>query len=1666
MRWMIHVTAALLVSGLAAPSTGLAQPVPDLPPEGFVPIPVQAPVEEPPGAVVEPAPPPAARHESAKPGAAKPEPAKPAAARPDASAPGRSRWALPSRKPAGAPAPKPEAASTPVIVPSAPVGAPAPAAEGGGDRPIKFNFKDASIESLLKYVSEQLGLTIIKEAREKIEGTVTAVNAEGIPPDQVLTFIDSVLKPKGLTTLRFGDIVKVVDVDEAKRRNIQIHVGSDPDKIPLNDTIITQIIPLKYAVASEVFKELANVIAKTGELAVNARSNTLVLTDTSSNVHRFVRIIKELDRQLTEAARIKVYVLKYSDAEAVAHVLNEVFGKNESSRSRNSAFNPWQMFFGGGRSGGMGMMGQGGGSAPQPTPTMAIQIATEKRTNSVILVTSDDYHAIAKEIIDRLDIPMSDLLQVKVYLLKHADALDTVRIIKEVLRVETAGGGASPQGGPGGGSPRDRFTRMFGIATPAATDRAGFLPNQSIDISADPRTNAVFVIASKEYQEIVQEIVAKLDIQIADLLQVRGYPLRYADAQETERILRGVLRLDAARPAQAAGPARTGGAPQDRLTRLFGPAQQQPAAGAARGLLPNQTIEISSDVRTNTVFVVASKEYHEIVKDIIAKLDLPMADLLLVRAYPLQYADAQETVRIIKEVLRLESARAAQPAAGARPAGVPADRTRTFGLSQGGRPEMPPNQTIDLTADSRTNTVFVAASKEYHEIVKDIIAKLDVQMADLLLVRAYPLQHAEAQETVRIIKEVLRLESARAAPPAAGARPAGAAPDRTRTFGLSQGGRPEMPPNQTMDITADTRTNTVFVAASKEYHEIVKDIIAKLDVQMSDLLQVRAYPLRHADAQETIRIIKEVLRLDPAGAQAAGRTGAGAARARTAPVVGSAAAAPSSPGMLPNQTIDVSADTRTNTVFVVASKEYQEIVQEIIAKLDVPMADLLIVRAYPLQYADVQETVRIIKEVLRIDTGAAGRTGTSRARATPAAGTTLATPNLPAMPPNQTIDVSADLRTNTVFVVASKEYQEIAKEIVAKLDVKLADLLQVKVYMLQHADAQDTVRIVKDILAAETAPKTASAPQTGAAAVGRTTRLFGAAESSRPGMLPNQTIDITADPRTNSIVVVATKEYQVLVKEIIEGLDSQIAGLLKVRVYRLVNADAVETADIMTRTFLQGTLQRATSGRGAAGTGALPSDTFNVTADARTNTLIIRATEDNLRELDLLVRSLDEDATEPVSTVVVPLKNGSAQNIAGVLQQLLRSTGGTSTTTSSTPSRSGAGAGTSSGARGSTGSPSSGASRTGGAGSTTGSTTGSSTGSYPRMAPDESQPMAPPTDSAVPRPDEEKTGARSGQSSKVTGDVDVRADPESNAILIRTPPRNLAAIRRILEDLDRVRSQVLIKVLIAEVTLDDTLRFGVQGYWENGWKIHGETQTQRFGTNFGADFSVAQASGSGFLYRLSGDEADVRLQALNTEGRLKVLSTPRILALHNEAASINVGQDIPEITNTRYTDTGSQINTIQRRDIGIILQVTPRINPDGLVTMTVHPEVSTLAPKSESVEIQPGVFSPVINRNFADTTVAVPHGQTVVIGGLIREIENTTVNKIPLLGDIPLLGALFRNEERIKKQAELMIFLTPYVVNTAEDLQEMTRLERSTLKLIGPADIQRTVLKWEFEPRE
>jgi general secretion pathway protein D len=297
-------------------------------------------------------------------------------------------------------------------------------------------------------------------------------------------------------------------------------------------------------------------------------------------------------------------------------------------------------------------------------------------------------------------------------------------------------------------------------------------------------------------------------------------------------------------------------------------------------------------------------------------------------------------------------------------------------------------------------------------------------------------------------------------------------------------------------------------------------------------------------------------------------------------------------------------------------------------------------------------------------------------------------------------------------------------------------------------------------------------------------------------------------------------------------------------------------------------------------------------------------------------------------------------------------------------------------------------------------------------------------------------GVDLGFGTTVPSDAVIRYDPQTDSIIVIGDETTNLNIQRVIETMDKPIPQVLIKVLFLEVTHTKSRDLGVQGTLTHDSLDVLDT----IATNFGV-----AAGGTGGSYHILDEDFEVTIKALETIGKLEVLSRPSVLARNNQTAIITIGQEVPFIRNTRITDNGQQINTIEYEDIGIILEVTPHITAERLVEMYVAPEISTLT--AETVPISDTVNARVIAKRAAETTVVVGDGRTVVIGGLMEDNETETVTKVPILGDIPLIGLAFRRTIKTKVKTELLIFLTPYVVDTPSSLQAMSASEHNQATL-------------------
>lgn len=311
-------------------------------------------------------------------------------------------------------------------------------------------------------------------------------------------------------------------------------------------------------------------------------------------------------------------------------------------------------------------------------------------------------------------------------------------------------------------------------------------------------------------------------------------------------------------------------------------------------------------------------------------------------------------------------------------------------------------------------------------------------------------------------------------------------------------------------------------------------------------------------------------------------------------------------------------------------------------------------------------------------------------------------------------------------------------------------------------------------------------------------------------------------------------------------------------------------------------------------------------------------------------------------------------------------------------------------------------------------------------------------------------------SSTEMGTAQVSVDLETRKVFVVTDDETATYVERVIKDIDRETPQVLIKCVFLEATYSDDLDVGVQGiyqYTQTGSSI------EQFNGNATAGTALNVAAQAGGFYTFAGNGLDVTISALAKAGKTEILSRPSILARNNQPATISLGQQVPLITNTRFDNFGNQINTVSYTDVGIILSVTPYITPDDLVEMLVSPQISQLTDRSQWVPISGGgtntaggvVAAPVINSRSADTVVVVPNGETVVIGGLMQNTKLDSTEKVPLLGDIPLLGMLFRHKVKNDAKTELMIFLTPHIVRRPSDLIGLTTSERAEKKITPKA---------------
>ena len=710
-----------------------------------------------------------------------------------------------------------------------------------------------------------------------------------------------------------------------------------------------------------------------------------------------------------------------------------------------------------------------------------------------------------------------------------------------------------------------------------------------------------------------------------------------------------------------------------------------------------------------------------------------------------------------------------------------------------------------------------------------------------------------------------------------------------------------------------------------------------------------------------------------------------------------------------NVQIVATYDERTNSVVVRGPSEILDLVAQVLEDLDSTTTQIADVRIYQLRYTDATITANIINQIF------GEQQGTSRANDRGGfAPTMFRGPAERRQTGEQdgsqtTVTAAADTQTNSVVVAGPENLLNVVEDVIKALDKMDTEAADVRVFQLRYADAMNTAQMINDLFG-DDAQSSRSQQSGGAMSFMRGGMMGGGRSSQQQETSSLLTVSAAADSQTNSVVVTGPAEMLDVVAQMIKNVDTQIATLADVKVYHLEYADAQDTAELINEVFGEsgsssrtssssGQQNQAVSFRGGpgsrggqqqtTGTGGSVADVpIIASADSRTNSVVVSGPEETLEIITDVVKELDENPEQERQIFLYPLKNANAENLMTILNNLFAEMAALNDEGTGTTGQQFQG----------------------------------------------NQRAAQPTGGGA-------TGDSSSDSDDLSEDTYIEADIDTNTLLVMTSSKNYDKIKPILEDLDKPIGQVLIKVLFAEVTHSDTIDLGTEFSMLNLAKGGDSVQTSQV---FGTPSSLTYQGGTGFPtglgVRMMEGDLDLTIHALQETGRLNVLSRPYILTSNNQLATITVGEEVPIPTGTTEVAGQAQTTIDYRDDIGIVLNVTPSINPDGLVNMTVNPRITTRS--ADSVAITEDLSAEAFSTRSAETKVSVRDGQTIVIGGLIEDKHTETIKKIPLLGDIPLAGHLFKRTIKEKTKTELLIFLTPYVAQEASGLTPISETER------------------------
>ena len=1152
-----------------------------------------------------------------------------------------------------------------------------------------------------------------------------------------------------------------------------------------------------------------------------------------------------------------------------------------------------------------------------------------------------------------------------------------------------------------------------------------------INIGADDRTNSIIMSGHPDSVDLAERLIVDLDKQVENFVtDVKVYPLKHATTDQIVPMLQSVFKENSTEPS-IEGISR-------QVTRLRLHLQDENIK-VSEAPVSRDALTIQGNESSNTIIVAARSDLLPLIEEVIKTLDIPAAGgMESIQIYPLEHANAATIENVIENLFE--------------------------GPSRGRvRPEDRPN----IVVDSRTNALIIAASQKTLGIVNSLIKRLDQKPETLgILIEVLPLKHNDSSQVAGMINDVFNA--------------------RRRNIQLP--GQTTQP-QERVNVEADGLTNSLIITASKENVGLIRELVAKVDLQpTAETSQLTIVSLEYADAQRAAAMLRSLIKQ---GLYRPGISRSGSARASRESIAISVdhatntliisaspenlvvvrevvaqidtknyaktgslkiyelkyASAPRLATTLESffkskrvaeaslgepdaiVPITVTPDERTNTLLVTGGKESFAIIDELLSKLD---ADAVVTQnkfeVFPLKNGSAAKLKTMLD---RLFTG----------RTTPPGGQTP-----------QPVTIIADPIANSLVIGAATEDLPMVRDLVERLDAEQTSPdINVAVFPLAKANATSVSQIIQSLY--------------------RDT-----------GTTVGPSVAINVDDRINALVVSAGENDLKRIEELAKQLDTdEVKRVSEIRVFGLKHASATGLALLLNtalntkpesltsqsadRQELLQFITRTNEENELITTGL--KEGVLITPDPRTNSLVVSAPVDNMPLIEQIIAKLDSSSPQIAQIKVFQLINADARQMSDVLSNLfqLQAAGGQANTRSIRYTLVMPTAG---GAANADGEPTIGTAEQNALTVTVDVRTNSlliggsqhyvalssqiieELDSSPaqeritevyRLKNSQAEILAVALQEFL---DQAKQRVSSVLGTEAVGtaqrlldeEVAIVAEPNSNTLLVSASPRYFEQVQTMIQELDQPQKQVLIEVLLAEVTLDGSTEWGMQ--WTSDVDLEGKSvpgDSANVNSRFGLDPSSAGLGG--LTATLTGDNWGFILRAMQSDGRLEILSRPQILAVDNMEANIDVGQRVPVVTGSRVTERGDSINTFEYENVGIQLTVTPRINPEGIVKMDVSPTISSLS--SSSVAVSSGFTVPIINNRSATTTVSVQDGQTVVIGGLISTEDDERVTKIPWLGDIPYIGAAFKRTKKTRVRSELLIILTPRVISEPSDAEKFSR---------------------------